>query len=65
MLPGSSMLFVGSTLSEKAVANTASYVTAKHAMVHAFCRDFGRLIGISRRFPVIFCWYSVNFGEIR
>jgi NAD(P)-dependent dehydrogenase (short-subunit alcohol dehydrogenase family) len=34
--------FVGSTLSEKAVANTASYVTAKHAMVglmRATCQD--------------------------
>lgn len=30
---GSSVIFVGSTLSEKAVANRASYVTTKHAVV--------------------------------
>ncbi|HEY1099347.1 MAG TPA: SDR family oxidoreductase [Myxococcota bacterium] len=39
---GSSILFVGSTLSEKAVANTASYVTSKHALVglmRATCQD--------------------------
>ena len=29
---GSSILYVGSTLSEKAVANTASYVASKHAI---------------------------------
>jgi 3-oxoacyl-[acyl-carrier protein] reductase len=42
MLPGSSILFVGSTLSEKAVKNTASYVTSKHAVVglmRATCQD--------------------------
>lgn len=33
MKAGSSVLYVGSTLSEKAVANTASYVTSKHALV--------------------------------
>ncbi|MDG1937573.1 MAG: SDR family NAD(P)-dependent oxidoreductase [Pseudomonadales bacterium] len=30
---GSSIVYVGSTLSEKAVANSCSYVTSKHAMV--------------------------------
>jgi 3-oxoacyl-[acyl-carrier protein] reductase len=42
MVKGSSVLFVGSTLSEKAVANTASYVTSKHALVglmRATCQD--------------------------
>eukprot|EP00818_Percolomonas_sp_WS_P005117 CAMPEP_0117439770 /NCGR_PEP_ID=MMETSP0759-20121206/2734_1 /TAXON_ID=63605 /ORGANISM="Percolomonas cosmopolitus, Strain WS" /LENGTH=697 /DNA_ID=CAMNT_0005231491 /DNA_START=111 /DNA_END=2204 /DNA_ORIENTATION=+ len=33
MTPNSSVLFVGSTLSEKAVANRLSYVTSKHAIV--------------------------------
>jgi 3-oxoacyl-[acyl-carrier protein] reductase len=33
LVPGSSVLFVGSTLAEKAVAGTASYVTSKHALV--------------------------------
>ena len=44
LVPGSSILFVGSTLSEKAVANTASYVTSKHALVglmRATCQDAG------------------------
>lgn len=31
--PGSAFVFVGSTLSEKAVANTLSYVTSKHAVL--------------------------------
>jgi len=42
LIAGSSILFVGSTLSEKAVANTASYVTSKHALVglmRATCQD--------------------------
>jgi len=42
MKAGSSVLYVGSTLSEKAVANTASYVTSKHALVglmRATCQD--------------------------
>ena len=42
MRPGSSIIYVGSTLSEKAVANTFSYVTSKHAMVgmmRATCQD--------------------------
>lgn len=39
---GSSIIFVGSTLSTKAVANTASYVTTKHALLglmRATCQD--------------------------
>ena len=39
---GSSVIYVGSTLSEKAVAGTFSYVTTKHAqvgMVRAMCQD--------------------------
>jgi 3-oxoacyl-[acyl-carrier protein] reductase len=32
-MQGSSVIFIGSTLSEKAVANRASYVTTKHAVV--------------------------------
>lgn len=42
MGPGSSVLYVGSTLSEKAVANTFSYVVSKHAqlgMMRATCQD--------------------------
>ena len=45
---GSSVIYVGSTLSEKAVAGTASYVIAKHAvvgMMRATCQDLiGRQI---------------------
>ena len=48
MKPGSSILFVGSTLSEKAVPNSFSYVTSKHAnigMMRATCQDLaGRRI---------------------
>ncbi|MET0405622.1 MAG: SDR family oxidoreductase, partial [Cystobacter sp.] len=39
---GSSILYVGSTLSEKAVRGAASYVTSKHALVglmRATCQD--------------------------
>jgi 3-oxoacyl-[acyl-carrier protein] reductase len=39
---GSSIIYIGSTLSEKAVANTASYVISKHAVVglmKATCQD--------------------------
>ena len=39
---GSSIIYLGSTLSEKAVANTYSYVTSKHAivgMMRATCQD--------------------------
>jgi 3-oxoacyl-[acyl-carrier protein] reductase len=42
MSGGSSVLFVGSTLSEKAVPRAASYVTSKHAVVglmRATCQD--------------------------
>lgn len=42
MSPGSSIHFVGSTLSEKAVGNTLSYVTSKHAtlgLMRATCQD--------------------------
>jgi 3-oxoacyl-[acyl-carrier protein] reductase len=40
--PGSSILYVGSTLSEKGVRNAASYVTSKHALaglMRATCQD--------------------------
>ena len=33
MQPGSAVIYIGSTLSEKAVANSFSYVTSKHAVV--------------------------------
>lgn len=39
---GSSILYIGSTLSEKAVSNSFSYVTSKHAaigMMRATCQD--------------------------
>lgn len=42
MEPGSSILYVGSTLSVKAVANTCSYSTSKHALaglMRATCQD--------------------------
>ena len=42
MTPGSAIVYLGSTLSEKAVANSCSYVTSKHAMVglmRATCQD--------------------------
>lgn len=42
MKPGSSVLYVGSTLSEKAVPGTFSYVVSKHAllgMMRATCQD--------------------------
>ncbi len=42
MKPGSSIIYMGSTLSEKAVANTASYVISKHGvagMMKATCQD--------------------------
>lgn len=42
MPQGSSLLYVGSTLSEKAVANSFSYVVSKHAqlgMMRATCQD--------------------------
>lgn len=40
--PESSIIYIGSTLSEKAVSNTVSYVTSKHALVglmRATCQD--------------------------
>lgn len=42
MQPGSSIIYIGSTLSEKAVPNSYSYVVTKHAMVgmmRATCQD--------------------------
>jgi NAD(P)-dependent dehydrogenase (short-subunit alcohol dehydrogenase family) len=42
MHPGSAIVYVGSTLAEKAVAGSYSYVTSKHAMVgmmRATCQD--------------------------
>jgi NAD(P)-dependent dehydrogenase (short-subunit alcohol dehydrogenase family) len=42
MQPGSAVIYIGSTLSEKAVANSFSYVTSKHAvvgMMRASCQD--------------------------
>ncbi|WP_163935053.1 SDR family NAD(P)-dependent oxidoreductase [Paraferrimonas sp. SM1919] len=42
MKPGSSILYVGSTLSEQAVAGSYTYVTSKHAnlgMMRATCQD--------------------------
>ena len=42
MPPGSSILYVGSTLAEKAVPNSFSYVVTKHAligMMRATCQD--------------------------
>jgi len=42
MRAGSAVIYVGSTLAEKAVANSYSYVTTKHAMVgmmRATCQD--------------------------
>lgn len=48
MQPGSSVLYVGSTLSEKAVPGSFTYVTTKHAnigMMRATCQDLaGRQI---------------------
>lgn len=42
MRPGSAIIYVGSTLSEKAVPGSYSYVTSKHAMIgmmRATCQD--------------------------
>ena len=42
MKSGSAIVYIGSTLSEKAVANTASYTIAKHAvvgMMRSTCQD--------------------------
>ena len=45
MTDGSSIVYVGSTLSEKAVANTASYVTSKHAVAGLMRATTQDLIG--------------------
>ena len=45
MTPESSILYVGSTLSEKAVANTASYVASKHAIAGLMRATTQDLIG--------------------
>lgn len=42
LLPGSSIIYIGSTLSEKAVPGCTSYVTSKHAvvgMMRSTCQD--------------------------
>lgn len=42
MKKGSSIIYIGSTLSEKAVSNNASYITSKHAiagLMKATCQD--------------------------
>ncbi|WP_219727030.1 SDR family oxidoreductase [Cylindrospermopsis raciborskii] len=42
MSPGSAIIYVGSTLSEKAIPNALSYVTSKHAitgLMKATCQD--------------------------
>jgi len=48
MTAGSSIIYIGSTLSEKAVPHMASYVTSKHAMVglmRSTCQDlFGKFV---------------------
>ena len=48
MKRGSSIIYVGSTLSEKAVPQMSSYVTTKHGMIglmRSTCQDlFGRFI---------------------
>ncbi len=44
MKQGSSVIYVGSTLSEQAVANSLAYVTSKHALVglmRSTCQDLG------------------------
>lgn len=46
MAEGSSIIYMGSTLSEKAVPHAASYVIAKHAtvgMMRATCQDLAKL----------------------
>ena len=45
MKPGSSILYVGSTLGEKAVANSLSYVVAKHAQVGLMKSNCQDLVG--------------------
>ncbi len=44
MKPGSSIIYIGSTLSFKATANVAAYVTSKHALLglmRSTCQDLG------------------------
>jgi len=46
MQPGSSIIYIGSTMSFKATANVASYVTSKHALLglmRSTCQDLGGL----------------------
>lgn len=45
MAPGSSVIYIGSTLSEKAVANSFSYVTSKHASVGMMRASTQDLVG--------------------
>lgn len=47
MLPGSSVLYVGSTLAEKAVAGMASYVASKHGLIGLMRATVQDLIGRS------------------
>ena len=57
MKNGSSILYVGSTLSEKAVPQMSSYVTSKHGMIglmRSTCQDlFGRYIHFCAKNSVI------------
>ena len=56
MQPGSSILYIGSTLSEKAVPNAASYVISKHAivgMMRSTCQDLNGKLFILRVFVLI------------
>lgn len=46
MLQGSSIIYIGSTLGEKGVPNSASYVTVKHAikgLMRATCQDLAEM----------------------
>lgn len=46
MQDGSSMIYIGSTLSEKAVKNAASYIISKHAsvgMMRSTCQDLANM----------------------
>lgn len=46
MLPGSSIIYIGSTLSEKAVPGSASYIISKHAIIglmRATCQDLANV----------------------
>ena len=64
MKPGSSILYLGSTLSKTAVANTLTYSTSKHAvlgLMRATCQD---LIGQSIHTPSI-CPGFTDTGMLR